>query len=161
MELHCSILRASIGGEWERKLEPRSCYKFNHSWTDWVDHMFSQNKKKWEKLGLIGAILSSKSDMPFNQSLISTFLVFWSHTSNCFLLSEGPMSWVTLSDVYHILNVPLDDDVILPNFTNSSRSSFNYSSKSSYFSYTSFLAWEMGKLDSEVSFLEECSFYLY
>lgn len=68
---------------------------------------------------------------------------------------------VTWAGVYHLLNVPLDDDVILPNFTNFSRSSFSCLLESSHLSYTSFLTREIGKPNNKVSFLEECSFYLY
>lgn len=113
--------------------------------------MFFQRQKKWEKLGLTGAILSSKSDIPFNQSLISTFFTFWSPTSNYFLLSEGPM-WVTLVDIYHLLDILVEGDIILHNFSDPSRSSFNYPSEFSHLSYTTFLTHEMCKPDSEVTF---------
>lgn len=122
--------------------------------------MFSQKQEKWEKLGLIEPILSSKSDIPFNQSLLSTFLIFWSPTFNCFLLPEGLML-MTLVDIYHLLNLPADGDIILPNFSDPSQSSFHCPLESSHLSNTTFLACEMGRSGSKVTFQEECSFYLY
>lgn len=68
---------------------------------------------------------------------------------------------VILTNIYHLLNIPLDGDIIFSNFKDFSRSSFNCPSESSRLSYTSFLAREIGKPDSDVTFQEVCSFYLY
>lgn len=78
-------------GKWEKRVEPSSWYKYNCSWADWVDRMFSQKQEKWKKMGLTGAILSSKSDMPFNQFLFSAFFIFLSPTSNVFFAPRGSL----------------------------------------------------------------------
>lgn len=122
VDLHNALLFYDEGidwGEWEKKHDLGSCNKSNRLRADWVDRMFAQRQKKLKKLGIIGIILSSKSDIPFNQSLIFAFLVFWFPSSNCFLLLKGPMS-ITLADIYHILNIPLDGEVILPSFSDPS-----------------------------------------
>lgn len=104
--------------------------------------MHDKMTEKWMKLGIAGAILSSKFDTPFNQSLLYTFLVFWSPISNCFLLFKGLMS-MTLVDVYHLLSVPLNGDIIPSFFTDLTQSSFHCSTNSSRLSYTFFISREM------------------
>lgn len=67
---------------------------------------------------------------------------------------------VTLADVYHLLNIPLNGAILLSSFTDSPKGSFNCTTNASRLSYSFFITHGMGSSD-EVSFQEECSLYLY
>ncbi len=69
--------------------------------------MYIGLKEKWVDLGICDAILTSKSYIKPDPSLIAALISFWSTTSNTFLFNEGFLS-STLLDVSAMLSLPIE-----------------------------------------------------
>lgn len=101
--------------------------------------MYTACHSKWDQLGIIEAILVSRCETPFNQPLLAAFLPFWSLMTNLFHLLEGNMT-ITITDIFHLLNLPADGEIIYLGMVEKARSEFVCSSNRVSLAYTTFLA---------------------
>nr|POE62564.1 serine/threonine-protein phosphatase 7 long form like [Quercus suber] len=146
-------------GVWNNIISIASWYHCDQTWSAWVSRMHAILKDKWVDLGICEAICSSQFEMPLNQPLIAALLLFWSPMTNTFHFPEGFMT-ITIADVVSMLGLSAIGDVPYPGYSPSGVESYHCPTKGSDLGYQAFLKREV-RYDDEITFQEECSFYLY